>query len=106
MAITAYEKPIEWVPDPTYVNDPLQTMEYYSWRLGTSIKHALWTFYPAIANPTQDLEADILGGDFVKYEVDDDLQKYGFTRNYLVKDSIDKVETQLNEDFGLIDSLM
>lgn len=107
MAFIAYVKPIEWAPDPTYVNDPLQTtMEYYAIRLGTNVKQALWSFYPAVAVPTQDLEVDILGNDFTKYQVDEDLQKYGFTRNYLVEESITQVEEKLNENVVGIEELM
>lgn len=103
--ILAYETDKSWVPDPQYVNDPLQDQEYYAWVIGGNEKYNLWTFTPAVSAPTQDLVGDILPPEYVVYEVNDDLQKYGHQRRFLLSEPISVVEEFFNTTDEIIESL-
>lgn len=104
MSLTAYEVSIDYTPDDQYVNEPRNTMEYYAWRIGINDKYALWMFQPAVTSPTQDLIADILPAEYAIVTVDDDLQKYGFLRTFLLDQSIAKVEEFFTNEFTTIES--
>lgn len=104
MSFIAYETSLDYTPDVQYVNEPRNTMEYYAWRIGLNEKYALWMFKPAVTSPTQDLVDDILPEDYQQIIVDDDLQKYGFFRTFLLDQTIADVEQFFTEELSKIES--
>jgi hypothetical protein len=105
MSLTAYEIAVDWEPDYQYVNEPRNTMEWYAWIIGVNNKYNLWMFQPAILSPTQDLVADILPVDYTVITINDDLQKYGYFRTFMLDQSVAQMEEFFVEEFDIIESL-
>lgn len=93
----AYKVPIDWSPDPDFVNDP-PSPEYLGWRIGDNVIEgtSLWVINQVVETPTVSLGA-ILPPDASRVVVTDDLTKYGFRRQLLIKSSINEVEAFLAE---------
>lgn len=104
MSLIAYETSIDYTPDVQYVNEPRNTLEYYAWRIGMNEKYALWVFQPAIETPTQDLVADILPVDYQVLVIDDDLQKYGFFRTFMLDQTVAKMDEFFADEVSKIES--
>lgn len=105
MSFIAYETPVDYEPDIEYVNEPRNTMEYYAWRIGINEKYALWVFQQAVEAPTQNLIDDILPETYQVVEIDDDLQKYGFFRTFMLDQSVAEVDDFLRAETDDIESL-
>lgn len=105
MSFIAYEVSGDYTPDEQYVNEPRNTMEYYAWKIGINDKYALWVFQASVPSPTQDLVADILPAEYQVVVVQDDLQKYGFFRTYLLDKTVLQLEEFFTEEFSNIQSL-
>lgn len=97
MSMTAYEVPIDWVPDEDYINVP-PDYEYLAWRLGTNDKTgtALWVITPVVDPPTVAL-VDLLPVGYVEVTVDDDTVKYGYVRDMYPSKSIKEVEAIIDD---------
>lgn len=105
MSFIAYETAADYVPDIQYVNEPRNTMEYYAWQIGINEKYSLWVFQAAILSPTQDLATDILPEEYQIIVVNDDLQKYGFFRTFLLDKTVLQMEEFFTEEVSNIQSL-
>ena len=104
MSLIAYEVPIDWIPDPDYVNDP-PDYEYLAWRLGTNAKAqtALWTIQQVASVPTVSI-IDLLPVGYVEVIVDDDTKKYGHVREVYPTLSISDVETIIDTHKSYVES--
>lgn len=105
MALKVYEVPDTWVPDPTYINNvdnSVNYIEYFGWRLAVdkSTGTALWTFQQLVTTPTYVLSS-LLPVGYVTYDLAADTPQYGFTRSLTPTTSISAVETYIN-DFSAI----
>jgi hypothetical protein len=100
----AYEVPIDWVPDEDYVNLP-PDYEYLAWKLGTNVNAgtALWTIQQVVESPTVTV-IDLLPVGYKEVIVNDDLQKFGHTREVYPKDSISDVESIIDGQKKYVES--
>lgn len=106
MSFIAYETASDYTPDPQYVNEPRNTMEYYAWKIGIRDKFALWVFQPAVASPTQDLINDILPtGEYEVIVIKDDLQSHGYYRTLMLDKTVLELEEFFTEEIATIQSL-
>lgn len=101
--ITGYITPIEWVPNPNFVNEP-PDYEYLAYRLSADIKtgRALWTFEAVVASPTLTIEDLLLNVKYETIEISEDLTKYGFTRHLYPRNTINEVENIIALDAAYV----
>ena len=96
MPLTTYITPIDWIPDPDYINSH-QGIHYLAWRIGIDEKNLTtqWLIEAVKVSPEplENLLPDI--ADYTTAELLDDTSKFGQTRSVQSKDSIDT----LQEDF-------
>jgi hypothetical protein len=101
MALVGYILPIDFVPNPKYINDPLQEEEYVGFRLSTDkvSQTSIWTFGLVVDAPTTDL-AVLLPPSAKQVTIDDDLIKFGYRRQLFTGLTINDVEDLVNQNIG------
>lgn len=88
MALTAYEIPLGWVPDSTYINSP-QGIQYLAWQIGvdTTNQRGFWLIEPVVDTPSVDL-VDLLPVDYTFTDLLEDTPNYGYDRTAQAKKNI------------------
>jgi hypothetical protein len=101
MALTAYEVSTEWIPDSLYINSP-PYYEFLAWKLSTNFKTqtSLWVIQQ-VATATSFVLADLLPTSYKLITVNDELEKFGYTRHLYPKLSIFDVEAYINNQVTL-----
>lgn len=97
--ITGYITPIDWIPNPNFVNEP-PDYEYLAYRLSADVKtgRAVWAIEPVVASPTVTIDNLLLNVKYETIEISEDLTKYGFTRNLYPQNTINEVEDIIAAD--------
>lgn len=101
MSLVAYEIPLDWVPDPVYINAPFG-VHYLAWQIGvnSNLKTGLWLIAPVISSP-EPLE-DLLPASYSTQSLDADTATYGQKRTVQSKDTIDVVQTDFLAQVDII----
>jgi hypothetical protein len=97
--ITGYITPIDWIPNPNFVNEP-PDYEYLAYRLSGDVKtgRAVWAIEPVVDSPTVTIENLLLGVDYEVIDISGDLNRYGFERNLYPHSTINEVEDIIAAD--------
>lgn len=106
MALLYYELPIDWVPDPMYINEP-PDYQYLAWKMGENktTNKSLWAISEAVASPSVSIEValGLAPTSFTSTPIVDDSPTLGFERDLEVRSTISGVRGKMQAalDFEL-----